>query len=241
MFPISLWVCRFSQEYEFYYLQSRYYNPKTGRFLNADAFASTGQGLLGNNMFAYCGNNPAIFEDPTGMRLMLRDPDPGKQRVGFTASYGAGFSAGIGSLSMTVQVSVVTDSSGKSELQIAYSAPNILSTDLPSVDDMMDIAKEFDIKLSASVNMAFTNAPSVTDLHGPTYSVGVSGPGVAIDYNAIPNGDNPKHAYSGVTFSAGAMSPGVNVSMTDTFIAKPINFNVFEFSKRVYNAMWGIY
>lgn len=49
-----------------YYLQSRYYDPTTGRFLNADAFASTGQGLLGNNMFAYCNNNPINVSDNTG-------------------------------------------------------------------------------------------------------------------------------------------------------------------------------
>ena len=49
-----------------YYLQSRYYDPGIGRFLNADAFASTGQGLLGNNMFAYCRNNPISRKDVTG-------------------------------------------------------------------------------------------------------------------------------------------------------------------------------
>ena len=31
-----------------YYLQSRYYNPTLGRFLNADALVSTGQGVLPN-------------------------------------------------------------------------------------------------------------------------------------------------------------------------------------------------
>lgn len=49
-----------------YYLQSRYYNPTIERFINADAFVSTGQGLIGNNMFAYCGNNPIMYADPTG-------------------------------------------------------------------------------------------------------------------------------------------------------------------------------
>ena len=49
-----------------YYLQSRYYDPTTARFLNADAFASTGQGILGNNMFAYCLNNPVNYEDDSG-------------------------------------------------------------------------------------------------------------------------------------------------------------------------------
>ena len=37
-----------------------------GRFINADAFASTGQGILGNNMFAYCNNNPTCYSDHRG-------------------------------------------------------------------------------------------------------------------------------------------------------------------------------
>ena len=49
-----------------YYLQSRYYAPELGRFLNADSYATTGQGLLGCNMFAYCNNNPANFKDTCG-------------------------------------------------------------------------------------------------------------------------------------------------------------------------------
>ena len=49
-----------------YYLQSRYYDPELGRFINADIYAATGQGLLGNNMFAYCGNNPANRSDLSG-------------------------------------------------------------------------------------------------------------------------------------------------------------------------------
>ena len=49
-----------------YYLQSRYYNPELGRFINADSYTSTGQGILGNNMFAYCGNNPVTYRDSSG-------------------------------------------------------------------------------------------------------------------------------------------------------------------------------
>ena len=56
----------FDSETQFYYLQSRYYDPELGRFLNADALVSTGQGILGNNMFAYCLNNPIIAKDTTG-------------------------------------------------------------------------------------------------------------------------------------------------------------------------------
>ena len=49
-----------------YYLQSRYYDAKICRFISADGYVSTGQGILGNNMFAYCGNNPVNHVDPTG-------------------------------------------------------------------------------------------------------------------------------------------------------------------------------
>ncbi len=37
-----------------------------GRFINADSYASTGQGILGHNMFAYCLSNPISYIDPTG-------------------------------------------------------------------------------------------------------------------------------------------------------------------------------
>ncbi|MBR2421632.1 MAG: RHS repeat-associated core domain-containing protein [Oscillospiraceae bacterium] len=59
----------YDEETSLYYLQSRYYNPEIGRFINADAFASTGQGLLGNNMFLYCNSNPVNFQDDMGTRM----------------------------------------------------------------------------------------------------------------------------------------------------------------------------
>ena len=56
----------YDEETQLYYLQSRYYNPEIGRFINADAFTSTGQGVLGNNMYAYCNNNPVVRVDRNG-------------------------------------------------------------------------------------------------------------------------------------------------------------------------------
>ena len=49
-----------------YYLQSRYYNPGWGRFINADNQVSAGSDLIGMNLFAYCENNPCNYADPTG-------------------------------------------------------------------------------------------------------------------------------------------------------------------------------
>lgn len=49
-----------------YYLQSRYYNPEMGRFITSDIVVSTGQGLIGNNTYAYCCNNPVTRIDKSG-------------------------------------------------------------------------------------------------------------------------------------------------------------------------------
>ena len=57
----------YDSETGFYYLQSRYYDPELGRFINADSYASTdATGLLSANMFAYCENDPVNKSDPSG-------------------------------------------------------------------------------------------------------------------------------------------------------------------------------
>ena len=60
----------YDAELDMYYLQSRYYDPQIGRFINADVYASTGAGVLGCNMFAYCNNTPVNATDPTGQWLL---------------------------------------------------------------------------------------------------------------------------------------------------------------------------
>ena len=56
----------YDTETGFYYLQSRYYDPIVGRFLNADAIIGANGGVIGYNMFAYCNNNPIMYSDPNG-------------------------------------------------------------------------------------------------------------------------------------------------------------------------------
>ena len=54
-------------ETSLYYLQSRYYDPEIGRFINADGLVQTPTGsVLSANMFAYCENNPVNMVDPSG-------------------------------------------------------------------------------------------------------------------------------------------------------------------------------
>ena len=64
--PIRYRGYYYDTETSLYYLKSRYYDPQVKRFLNADGYAATGQSILGNNMFAYCDNNPVNRADSTG-------------------------------------------------------------------------------------------------------------------------------------------------------------------------------
>ncbi|MBR6769577.1 MAG: RHS repeat-associated core domain-containing protein [Clostridia bacterium] len=56
----------YDRETGFYYLNSRYYDPAIGRFINADSQLNIGEGVLGCNMYAYCLNNPVNGYDPCG-------------------------------------------------------------------------------------------------------------------------------------------------------------------------------
>ena len=64
--PIRYRGYYYDAETNFYYLNSRYYDPGICRFINVDGYVTTGQGLTSFNMFAYCGNNPVNRVDPTG-------------------------------------------------------------------------------------------------------------------------------------------------------------------------------
>ena len=54
----------YDEELGFYYLNSRYYDPKIGRFINADRQFNSN--IFGLNLFAYCNNNPINYVDYYG-------------------------------------------------------------------------------------------------------------------------------------------------------------------------------
>lgn len=81
--PFRYRVYVYDEESELYYLQSRYYDPFVGRFLNADAYCDTMSGSpLSTNMFAYCENNPILNVDFDGYMTTAAAASS------FAASYG---------------------------------------------------------------------------------------------------------------------------------------------------------
>ena len=57
----------FDTDLNMYYLMTRYYDPKTGRFINADTINYLKPNSInGLNLYAYCKNNPTRNIDPLG-------------------------------------------------------------------------------------------------------------------------------------------------------------------------------
>ena len=59
----------YDEETKLYYLNSRYYDPQIGRFINADDISVLSEGkdfFNGLNLYAYCGNNPVNNTDESG-------------------------------------------------------------------------------------------------------------------------------------------------------------------------------
>ena len=66
--PIRYRCYYYDVETDFYYVQSRYYDPLSKRFVSADDadYLGTDGSVLGYNLFTYCGNNPVNQFDVNG-------------------------------------------------------------------------------------------------------------------------------------------------------------------------------
>ena len=63
----------YDEETGFYYLQSRYYDPTVGRFINADESVGANWDIVSYNIFTYCSNSPVNRADKTGNAVIVDD------------------------------------------------------------------------------------------------------------------------------------------------------------------------
>ena len=57
----------YDDESGLYYLQTRYYDPRVGRFINADIMMASNGDFPSCSVFSYCSNDPVNGSDPSGM------------------------------------------------------------------------------------------------------------------------------------------------------------------------------
>ena len=80
----------YDEEIGLYYLQSRYYNCDTGRFICADDLIQLDT-ITGGNLFAYCENTPITYKDTTGhgktYSIYYNNPDSGFEKQAKNSPY----------------------------------------------------------------------------------------------------------------------------------------------------------
>ena len=134
----------FDVETGFYYLQSRYYDPALGRFINADSYASTGQGFIGYNMFAYCGNGPVSLSDQLGHR-----PSSLILNVNLTDSW-----------SSPLEWHVLAVSRMEKYSENAWNAASEVEKKQLLNDYMNDIAAAMNVYISPEIHFYYADGPS---------------------------------------------------------------------------------
>lgn len=233
----------YDEETELYYLQSRYYDPEMGRFINADAFTSTGQGLLGNNMFAYCGNNPIARADHAGTSwlktaikgIVKHIVKPIKKFIESCVSkidktYSVGITAGgsLATLAGSGQVGVSVDTKGNVAIQKTNAVGGTSSTSKTG--------------FVGGVYSMHTNAPTIYDLNGygaqagGTIAIPVGNiyTAAAVDVNIIPDLENDK-TYVGITNMRGFGLPGADFHsmISHTSTDPKLQFNIYDVGDRI--------
>ena len=181
----------YDNETALYYLQSRYYDPDVGRFINADSLVDT-RSLVGHNMFAYCWNNPVNCFDLLGK---------------WTISISGVFSGNFG-LGGSISLGIAFDSQGNIEWQYSYA--------LPGKDDTASVGVS---SFGIGAALQYTKADKVSDLHGPSSYVGGSlgaAPFVGVELVSFSDVTDPEGEFDGFQISGG-WGKGVDVHVTETY------------------------
>lgn len=228
-----------------YYLQSRYYDPKIGRWINADSVISgVGGDIRGYNMFAYCMNNPVNMSDPTGnwpkwikntvkwiatniVKPIVKTVQETLSQVDLTYSTGINVSGTPSAFIFNGQIGVSMDTKGNVAIQASGGA-GVTGSD-PSI--------------SITRYRSVTNAPNINKLNDSYYQIGGS---IAMPIEGVPvaaGGDvmfmpDPElnTTYFGLTGNIGFGTPGKELhSEWGTTVTLPYTkFNIYDFAKAVY-------
>ena len=132
-----------------YYLQTRYYDPQVGRFINTDKIENLGinRDINSYNLFIYCSNNPINYIDPTGE---------------WTFSLSLSLNITIGQYVWSGVIGVSCDSDSMVAIQYSYA-----NTENSSAAGL---------SASIGVSFQFTNFDSVDDLTGSANYIGIDTP-----------------------------------------------------------------
>jgi RHS repeat-associated protein len=67
---------QYDEESRLYYLNARYYDSVTARFITEDTYTGQVNDPLSLNLYTYCENNPINYDDPTGHKKKAKKEEP---------------------------------------------------------------------------------------------------------------------------------------------------------------------
>ena len=236
----------YDSESGLYYLQSRYYDPEVGRFLNTDVFISSGHSIVGYNMLAYCENNPSSRFDVTGTRSELIDitlcittrpkeepiPEPvntttkaahessPKKEYNYAGTVSIGGTAGVGfgPWIWGVQGFVTIDAKGLAAVQYGFWGGISAGSN----------SDKFSYSLMPFLMV--TNAPSYSNLEGYGIQVGAAIGNVSADYVGLLDSTGENILYHGmaVGYSGGTNDVHVTGGVTGTLFSVEFDWDLFR-------------
>ena len=192
----------YDSESGLYYLMSRYYDPVTHRFVNADGYFQSGDNILDTNMNAYCRNNPIMNLDFTGMVVFS---------VSLSLNLGCVFGCGDG-------MALVFDGDGNVALQKTFCYTDFTN---PSY---LNVVAGASIGVGGSFSCIW-DAENIQDLeeNQTTQLGGTFGPSWYAGLDAVWV-DNHTMPLSGVSLSGGV---GVGAEL---HVQRPRSFNIISYN-----------
>ncbi|MBR7167822.1 MAG: RHS repeat-associated core domain-containing protein [Bacteroidales bacterium] len=185
----------FDTETNLYFLKTRYYDPVVGRFITIDDTSYLAPDTInGLNLYAYCGNNPVMYYDPTGC---------------WTFSINLGIFAGIFGGGYSGTLSFVCDSDEMLGLQLTYSVPNNETTR----------NTVFGATIGAGVSFQYTNLSKLEELEEKGKTAGINTPAASVD--AVMTNNNE---LVGISAGVGPTMGGdvhINETHTTTLVKFP--------------------
>ena len=214
-----------------------------GRFINADDYASTGQGVIGNNTFVYCLNNPITFVDDFGSRACARDASfesvsrQKKENIVETI-----LNAMTGEPANPITVSAGLTGNG-TYCGLGFGIAGYVSVDSThtyAIQQTTSKIVSYGTNLSGAIglNITITNAKYVTDLDGKSMSGGFTITplcGISLDYVTFVPSSDPSVTNFGISFTI-AIGAGAGVQSAQSYTKTRGTWNPLKVLK---NALFG--
>ncbi|MBR3681097.1 MAG: hypothetical protein IKL79_03750 [Clostridia bacterium] len=233
-----------------YYLQSRYYDPNTYRFISPDTLMSGANGSLhGLNLYVYCFNNPINMTDSQGnwpkwvedawgwvtestvniaqwCTSTVNNIVKTVGEVNFTYSFGPSIGVMFGPIAANFSPTLSIDSNGNVAFQ------NTLS---------WGITSSAGFGACIGKTRMITNAPNVSNLNGEAGVIGASlfvpvdklPIGGSVDLYFIPDSNNGKTYFGYSVFGGIAASPGGDVHGGMSYTSTAFQFNIINLFKEI--------